>query len=103
MLKLAIENFDQNIKSEVGLQCSAPSHVTRPTVEPTAQRIGVSQGDWDTLDTKVLEHLRRKGKGWKGKGNDGKNGRKKKIRRKGRVMRGSELVRNHVYIVFVHN
>ena len=72
LLKLQIENFDQNIKSEVGLQCSAPSDVTRPTVEPTAQRIGVSQGDWDTLDTKVLEHLRRKGKGWKGKGNDKK-------------------------------
>ena len=48
-----------SVKSEVRLERSASSDVTGPAVEPTAQRGGVTQGDWDTLDAKVLEHLER--------------------------------------------
>ena len=42
---------------EVGLQSAAPTYVTCPAVEATAQRVGESDADGDGGDAQLLEHL----------------------------------------------
>lgn len=34
--------------------------ITGPAVETSSERIGKADGNWDTLDSKILEHLVRK-------------------------------------------
>lgn len=48
------------VELKVRLQGSMTPDITGPAVETSSQRIGKADGNWDALDSKILEHLVRK-------------------------------------------
>lgn len=44
---------------KIRLQDSTAPDITGPAVETSSERISKADGNWDTLDSKILEHLER--------------------------------------------
>ena len=44
---------------KIRLQGSTAPDITGPAVKTSSERISKADGNWDTLDSKILEHLER--------------------------------------------